>query len=265
MGASRSVRLGAIFGAFGIGGLLSLPGVAAAGPLPGPNLQIYFTPDGSFSPTYYNNTPSASLNGASAAIQVSPGPVVLADSSGTEDASATLSYSFSIAGPDGVTAVPLDITYVEEVVGITGYGYSAASIHISQTGYVSPHFISSINSDSGALNGDSQDYSVSATYSSVAAGDPNYGLGTNVSISLFTYAKGPGGSAFIDPVISIDPSFFVDSIYSPSDFTITVSAGVGNSIGGSDAVPEPSTGLLLLTAFGAVAGFSTRRHARSDP
>jgi len=82
---------------------------------------------------------------------------------------------------------------------------------------------------------------------------------------MYTYAKGPGGSSFIDPVISIDPSYFVSSGYSASDFTITQSAGVANSLGDSSPVPEPPTGLLLLTAAGAVAGLSFRVRRRARP
>jgi hypothetical protein len=255
MGASPSVRLWAIFGAVGIGGLLWLPGVATAGTL----LQIYFTPAGSFTPTYFNNTPSASLDGASGAIQISPGPVLLADSTATESASANLSYDIDITGPGGVTAVPIDITYVEEVVGTIGYNFSTASIHIGQTGFGTPHFISQISSTSGVVNGDTQDYSVSATYSSITAGDPNYGLGSNIILSLATFAAGPDGSAFIDPIVSIDPSYFTSSGYSPSQFTITLSGGVGNSLGDSTPAPEPPSGWLLLTAIGAVGGLRFRK------
>jgi hypothetical protein len=258
---SLSGRLGAIFGVFGISGLISLPGVAAAGPLPTDFLTILFTPDTSYTPTFFRNTPSASMNGASAAIQVSPGPVVLANSSSKEDASAGFDYYLRISGPSGVSAVPLDITYLEEVVGIAGFGFSAASLHISQIGFVSPHFISSINSDSGVLNGNTRDYSVSATYSSLTAGDHNYGVGTNIVIDMFTYARGGGGSAFIDPIVSIDPSFFPGSGYTASDFTITASPGVGNSLAGLSAVPEPSTDFLLLTAGGALARLRGRRKA----
>jgi hypothetical protein len=69
---------------------------------------------------------------------------------------------------------------------------------------------------------------------------------------------GAGGTAFVDPVLSIDQSFFTDSGYDPSRFSLSFSDGFGNDPA-AGAVPEPASWLMMVGGFGLIGGALRRR------
>jgi hypothetical protein len=247
-----------------IGAAVLFPGHATA--LPVTSITIDFGPTGG-APNVFVHTASASDLGASAAVQASPGPVVEAFSSLGENSAAQFSFSLElnqVAGPTGVTSVPLAISYAEEAVADLSYTYSVVQFHIADGTAFSPYFFGTLQSnDPGAVvTGTSSDASSTATYSMGAAGKA-ITLGTVVSMQMYASADGPGGSAFIDPVISIDPSFFsANPQYTAADFSLTESDGVGNSLGGTtNSVPEPGS-LMLLAGAASLFGLLRRKGVR---
>jgi hypothetical protein len=235
--------------------------------IPTSSITITFGPTGG-APNIFDHTASASDQGASAAVQASPGPVVEAFSTSAITAQAQFSMSFEIdqiAGLNGVTTVPIDVSYVEEAVGDLNFTHSLDEFHIADGSLFSPYFFAELFSDdAGAIvTGTSSDASSTATYSTAAAGKPGVSLGTVVSMQMLASADGPGGSAFIDPVISIDPSFFINNPqYTAADFSLTESAGVGNSINSdSNPVPEPGS-MILFAGATSLCGLLRRKKSR---
>lgn len=258
MPAFQSIRRITILAAFGIGSILLLPSVGAATTLPDP--EIDFSPSSDGFPTAFNHyTTSASDNGASGSIQLTPGPLIQATSSSTENAYVTLTYSFTINQVAGtpVSSVPFAVHYVENLVGTAGGNPTLGEFHASQGAAFSPFFF--------AVNSTNSSFYANDTYDSSSRG-ANANLNTPVDIQMTANAFGSSGSAMVDPMISIDPSFFTDNpSYTPSDFAITVNGGVGNSDGSSASTPtpEPASGVLLLAGLGLTAVFAGRRRART--
>ena len=200
----------------------------------------------------YFHGSSASELGGSAAVDETSGPTVSASGSsqGIDLASAGFSYYFVVSGPDGVSSIPVDITYSYDFVGIVGFTATGGSLHLSGGG-ISPTYFFSTNSDSGTLNGSERELSASdQVYMTTLT------AGTQANIAMSVGANEAGSSAFLDPSISIDPTYLSTSGYTESQFTITQSAGVANGIA---AVPEPAS-LALFGSF--LAGLGLIRRVR---
>lgn len=233
-----------------VGATLLLPGQTKAGTIPTAYAGLcFYTPSGQVDQCRLTAASdiSGSYQGASAAVSVSSGPVLLAFSTAGDNAQAHLSYSFQVSGPSAVFSVPIDISYVVEAVGDIRYDASSATLQILQASLFDyPILRLASNDGSAVVTGTSSDASRTATFSTSVSSQPNITLGVFVNVVLDAFARGPNGSAFIDPTISIDPTFFAaNPQYTPSDFTITQSAGVANG-NTSNSVPEPSSVILLV-------------------
>lgn len=112
----------------------------------------------------------------------------------------------------------------------------------------------------------------------IGRGGSNYGAITEMTFNLHgtTYTNGVNsiilrafsgargsrddggsGSAYVDPVLSIDPSFF--ATHDRSLYSLSFSNGIVNGLTG--AVPEPATWAMLILGFGVVGGALRRRRS----
>ena len=79
-----------------------------------------------------------------------------------------------------------------------------------------------------------------------------------VSLQIDVRAIGGGvADAFVDPYIFIDPDFLARH----PEYSVAVSAGIGNAAPGGGTVPEPASWALMVLGFGAL-GAALRRRAR---
>jgi hypothetical protein len=166
-----------------------------------------------------------------------------------------LDYYFEIVGPDDVV-VPTSVSGVLFATG-SGDDYIAdaiASIYVGNVheGPFQLGACSAFSAAVGCLSGGSV-----ADGDSLVPFDTLLSLNSNTQydFNLFTNisVNSGSGSAYIDPMITIDPNF---SLLNP-DYTLLLSQGVGNSPGG---VPEPATWAMMLLGIGAVG--ATLRTAR---
>ena len=68
------------------------------------------------------------------------------------------------------------------------------------------------------------------------------------------------GSSYVDPILSIDPSFFTGrDAHDPSLYSLSFSKGIVNGLTG--AVPEPATWAMLILGFGVIGSAMRRRRA----
>lgn len=163
----------------------------------------------------------------------------------------SLSYAAEIAGPAGVSTVPIDISYSYSLATPTDasanpYGNpSAASAYFGYAGVSNTYFVLANTNDSNAVDsGGLRTVSVSGVYQTTAP------VNVALRLGLSAGANGAGGSAFLDPAISIDPSFFVSNPqYSALDFSIIDSSGVGNGLVAD--LPEPGAAPLFLVCLAA--------------
>ena len=181
----------------------------------------------------------------SAAGSATPGP----GNEGIFAASAT--YYFGVLGPAAVS-VPLILRGTASLAahGCNGNsGCSSVEVYedYGRNGSTFSNFGPITCSEGAATCGDfSFTQSLSLTSStSTTTGDTGF---THLSIYVLAYYGNAGG--FIDPVITIDPSF-ADA----SQYQVVFSSGTGNPVA---AVPEPSAWAMLLTGF-AFAGGAVRR------
>jgi hypothetical protein len=162
---------------------------------------------------------------------------------GIESASGT--YYFEILGPSAVN-VPIIFS---GSAGLSANGGSSVEVYetYGSNGGTYSNF-GPINCYAGSLYCGSFNYTqhfslLAATAST--AGDVGF-----TTLSIYLIAQEGSASGFIDPVISIDPSFADAGLYH-----IVFTAGVGNP---GSAVPEPASWALMLAGFG-VAGSAMRR------
>ncbi|WP_404711908.1 PEPxxWA-CTERM sorting domain-containing protein [Sphingomonas sp. MMS24-J13] len=82
-----------------------------------------------------------------------------------------------------------------------------------------------------------------------------YGVVTN---GINPYS-GTGGTAYLDPLVTINQPFLDMLGVSANDATLRLSPGVSNAIGGG-AVPEPSAWAMMVVGFGAIGLARRVRH-----
>lgn len=192
-----------------------------------------------------------SLDGATASIGYSPTLSLSAFSaSSSEAAQATATYHFAVSGPSTGIAVPVDITWSASATSATG---AVASEYL----YVNGTYLSD-EASANAVRGGT--YSGGGTYSMTAS------TGTNVGFLLLASATGSingSASAFVDPYITIDPSFFTNNpSYTPSQFSITFDDPLVQNTGAPSPAPEPSS-LMTIASGIVVAGLLHRRQKRA--
>jgi hypothetical protein len=203
---------------------------------------------------------SQSLEGASASAGVvtlaTPYPALSASASATlsgnlaetsnAGASATLYYSFEIAGPDGNVPTTISAT------GSTAYDAAggAGSEGIAFLSITSPSGL--LVSDSACAGNDptacppSEGSTIAlnqyyAVYLSIAADADVY------QSAAYTSSQA-SASAYIDPYIMIDPGY-------AAAYSLYVTPGIGNA----SAAPEPAAWAMMLSGFGVIGGAMRRR------
>ena len=180
-------------------------------------------------------------------------------------ASAGLQYEVEYTGPYGVN-VPFVIYFHDSTVALVDpedFGRATAtmfaqwqSIPTPENNYAySGEFSFTRTSDRtgdhvtcyGACTGDFSSFSGSIESN------------TNAEINLGV-STGSNGTAYMDPLISIDPAWAAANPTLASQFHLEISAGVTNGFGtpGPGGVPEPATWSLMIAGLG-LAGAALRR------
>ncbi len=171
------------------------------------------------------------------------------------EASAQALWAFWIAGPAGVD-VPILITGLygaeqNNALSVTG-GLALGVDRFRLTYVMSFRCIDGDASGCDSSRGDQpQDFVLHETASSDVLTFMQIATGGSLR------KRGTGGfgsfSAFIDPLVSIDPAFS-----RAGEFTLYVSPGAGGFVA---AVPEPQTYALLLAGMAVVVSIARRRRA----
>ena len=208
--------------------------------LPDPQVTVNVTTYGGGSGAISHELGSLSNGVATASALGTPDSNVFASAGPRGIAAASLLYYWMVQGPAG-TSVPLDLTYSAELSLPDG---DSGSVSINFCGgHCSGTALSPNSAASGVLTTEDVTGAVGTTTLTVGA------AGTNPFV---------GGSAiaYIDPVISIDPSFAAIDPNYQQDYSIILSAGIGNS---PASVPEPSSSALLAAGLIGTATVLRRR------
>ena len=189
---------------------------------------------------------SVSLDGATASIGYSPTVSLTSTSAdNTEAASASVFYQFTLNGPTTGIGVPINIAWSTSLAAATAA--SASEYILIGSTYLT---------DESGISGTT--YANSGVYATTAS------TGTAQGVLMLASAHGStngSASAFVDPYLSIDPSFFSDNPgYNPSDFSFSFSSPLIQNAQ-SESVPEPSS--LAMLAAGLVALGKARRARRA--
>lgn len=239
-------------------------------PSPGPGLPPGSVPNlpsiAATASSSVGPTPSVSaLVGANGA----PGAVPAA---GALAAQSAMRYYFSIVGTPG-TDVPIQFEGITRTSVNSGNGLGGAKaslISYDQRGtsallvdrYCSNGPFPGVGAGTNLCSLSASSFSVGGRFQSVASGTDFSGY-----LDLIAYAGFIGTSsslfnvqAFIDPVISIDPTFLASN----PGFSIVVSQGLGNGEIAA-AVPEPAAWVMMLAGFGAIGGAMRRMREAGGP
>ena len=198
---------------------------------------------------------SYASGGSHVTFGLTPSPSITLGAS-NDGVSAGLKYYFRINGPDNVI-VPIRILgklRANSAAPTDGQANAAAQIDVNGLFFSPTAFI---EHDAGFYN------------AGLTSADPllmttEY---TNSPVLVWLRASinaGKGsGTAFADPIISIDPSFAAQYPNYLSDFTLEFSVGAGNSAAAVGGVPEPASWALMLAGFG-LTGVAVRRRKSID-
>jgi len=173
------------------------------------------------------------------------------------EASAQALWSFEIVGPAGVD-VPILITGLYSAAqtnSAAASGGVALGLDRFRLAYAMT-FRCVFGDDSGcdsSRGGRAQPF---VLHESVVSSLPTFILIATGGTLGRSFGSPGSFSAFIDPLISIDPAFG-----RASEFTVSVSAGAE---GGVAPVPEPQTYALMLAGLAATAALARRRARRPD-
>jgi hypothetical protein len=183
---------------------------------------------------------SVSVDGATASLGYAPTLSLSSSSAGSgEAASATAFYQFTLNGPTAGITVPLDVTWSASVSAAVG---AAASEYIL--------IGSTYLTDESGISGTT--YSGGGTYSTTAT------TGSAQGVLMLASAHGSingAASAFVDPYLAIDPSFFASNpSYSTGQFSFTFNSPL---IQNDQPAPEPSS--LAVISAGLLATRMVRR------
>jgi hypothetical protein len=231
------------------------------------SLQIYGgggsasqTTTGSFSGSQLQAYPEATgIGTASTSTTMLPEPIITASASlnvtsGFEgylagpSSAATYYYWAAVVGPNNVD-VPVDLIYTETITlaGPLAVGNAEAQGQLGIFANIPPEFYDIPEIPGHDVEGYIGTTSVSGSISYLSTANTPFVIGGVVTADLGGYT----GSAtdVLDPILTIDPSFAATDPNYPSDYSIELSYGVGNTI---SAAPEPSTWAMMLIGFGGL-------------
>jgi hypothetical protein len=201
---------------------------------------------------------STSVPGSSQSTTVGTRPVLFASATGIAPASdlavntagAEVSYYFIVTGPEtGLVPLFLDFDLTASSSG-TGQGFAGVELDLNQT-MVSNAFVSC--DLSGCLDTQGNQASqVSGRFQPFVHTGDTYQIVMDVNGSANSI--GDSGSGYADPYIYVDPSF-----PGAANYSIVVSAGVGNSPLSNASTPEPASWLLVGFAPAVAVLFRRRR------
>lgn len=215
--------------------------------------------------TVGTNTLTTGGVSATAAANFSPSPdetaVAAVIGQGGSTALADIQYYFEAVGPSGIS-VPIILT------ASGGVTPGLASANTAELQLIPPSggaqlLVSACASalpagNFCAANGLTEQPSFSIAAPETITSDAIYSITMDLDISANTLVLPGGGadsqSGFIDPVVTIDPSFSL-----ADEFTLVFSPGVGNTPAGT--IPEPSGWQILLVGLAAAAGVQRIRRA----
>jgi hypothetical protein len=205
------------------------------------NGQVVSSTGGTISKTDSNGT-------ASAALGIFPSAYVDLSSATNTEADGAVSYSAVVDGPGGSLSIPVDLTYhiTANVTGPLGTSLAGAYVDFS---YIGGGLSSPVLQEDGGVDNITGTISTSET----------------VGIPFFVILYGTvhaydGGQSnlIIDPLLSIDSSFATTDPNYLNDYTISLSPGVGNAVGG---VPEPVSWVIMILGIGGIGAALRRRRA----
>ena len=206
-------------------------------------------------PSPVNQTLAGGGMSATGTTSLGPPPSVSVAASVTQagqqaTAQAYMEYFFGVAGPSNVQ-VPIIITANGSVT------VAQASSNSAQLSFGTPSGVSVVASACQSINpGNCSTLSNSPTFNlslhtTITANSMN-----NIQMTVFAVANtnvggtNDSGSAFIDPIITIDPSFTLQG------YTLEFSEGIQNA---AATVPLPAALPLFATGLGALALLGWRR------
>lgn len=224
--------------------------------------STYTGPSLPYQVSYFGQTGTFTKGGASVTLSDDPTPAVTATATVgaglDEEVSAigSAAYYFIITGPaDGAykdVIVPLLIHSKSDV-------FSTAPD--TTTRAVTSYRIT--NGYYQVYGGATDDVDGQAHYDTDIQFFTLVGIESRLSIQALVDINNAGGAAsataYIDPTIMIDPTFAkIDPNYL-TDFTLSISDGIGNGV--EAGVPEPASWALMLLGFGAMGATLRRRRA----
>ena len=221
------------------------------------------TTSGDCNDLYETSTATCSIGGASATAAVYTGTggnvSVSSGSDSMTSANATLAYFVSVNGPSGTT-VPVIVTGTS---AMSSRGYSAYGlVETDSSGNgiaieLTAGFESTAAGCQQFLSGNPGGYcSLPGTFTI----DTTLPSNAPIAVSLSTDISGANGSAMLDPIISIDPSFALASEFSVVPDAPGIFPGAPVS-----STPEPMSGALLVVGLGGMTlGLQFRRSSLSS-
>jgi hypothetical protein len=155
---------------------------------------------------------------------------------------ATFTYFFTVLGPDIPTlSVPVELLYTTSTSGPDQESEGDT-------------WLAFTNSEGFQKGGALAISNLSAPESFSGQIDWSFLVGTTNKVVGFANAGGDDASAFLDPQLIIDPSFFQQNPNLVGQVSLVLSDGVGTTSG----VPEPALWTLMLLGFGGL-GVTFRR------
>ena len=215
---------------------------SASTPVFGTQIGVYlppFPPAGDFATASPNGGLGLAGSGIGIVVANSPGvadPAVSAGAYGGGVAAASVNYMFAVTGPGPAVNVPIDVSVTMGVSTIGGGYYTTANAFFDATPGVQPGIYISLSAPSASPN---------VVKETLAETVPS-GVYQNMNLEAIASSDVNGSSfAYVDPTITIDPTFASTHPGYSLEFSPNVAA-----------VPESSTGVIgaLALLLSLVAG-----------
>ncbi len=243
-----------LFAAGCVAAVAGSPALAAATIIPATYYEVHIAD----TTTGYDVPGTYSSTHGSVTTQASPMPALRTQAAvgdAREDATAYMRYYYRINGPDNVL-VPVSLAGMIHLLAQAGDTAQANSY--GQVDLPTPFTSDSahIEIDRGGTNRSSVSDLTFDLHGTVYTNGWNSVILHAGTVAGGSRLDGASGSAYVDPILRIDPSFFTAS-NPQSLYSLSFSNGIVNGLTG--AVPEPATWAMLILGFGMVGGAMRRR------